>query len=42
MTIAGNLKTLLLQCVALGADIHTLGNLSCGSLLIEEMQIAGQ
>ncbi|WP_323639568.1 metallopeptidase TldD-related protein [Pectobacterium polonicum] len=42
ITIAGNLKTLLLQCVALGADIHTQGNLSCGSLLIEEMQIAGQ
>ncbi|MEQ9902074.1 metallopeptidase TldD-related protein [Pectobacterium punjabense] len=42
ITIAGNLKTLLKQCVALGADIHTQGNLSCGSLLIEEMQIAGQ
>ncbi|MBN3231154.1 TldD/PmbA family protein [Pectobacterium brasiliense] len=42
ITIAGNLKTLLLHCVALGADIHTQGNLSCGSLLIEEMQIAGQ
>ncbi|WP_224555987.1 TldD/PmbA family protein [Pectobacterium versatile] len=42
ITIAGNLKTLLLRCIALGADIHTQGNLSCGSLLIEEMQIAGQ
>ncbi|MDX5628200.1 MULTISPECIES: metallopeptidase TldD-related protein [unclassified Brenneria] len=42
ITIAGNLKTMLRQCVALGADAHTQGYLTCGSLLIAEMQIAGR
>ncbi|PWC15212.1 peptidase U62 [Brenneria roseae subsp. americana] len=42
ITIAGNLKTMLQQCVAHGAEAHTQGHLTCGSILIEEMQIAGQ
>ncbi|PWC26258.1 peptidase U62 [Brenneria nigrifluens] len=42
ITIAGNLKTMLRQCVALGADAHTQGQLTCGSMLIEEMQVAGR
>lgn len=41
ITIAGNLKTMLRQVAALGADEHSQGNLRCGSLLINEMQVAG-
>ena len=41
VTIAGNLKTMLREVVALGADNHIQGNLCCGSLLLNEMQIAG-
>ncbi|WP_312948759.1 metallopeptidase TldD-related protein [Superficieibacter sp.] len=41
ITIAGNLKTLWQRCIALGADTHTRGALSCGSLLIDDMQLAG-
>ncbi|WP_316546280.1 TldD/PmbA family protein [Klebsiella oxytoca] len=42
ITIAGNLKTMLQEVVALGADAIIQGNLRCGSLLINDMQIAGQ
>ncbi|WP_049854754.1 TldD/PmbA family protein [Dickeya fangzhongdai] len=42
ITIAGNLKHLLLNCVALGADAYTQDNLTCGSLLFDNMQLAGQ
>lgn len=42
ITIAGNLQTMLRGVVALGADVHEQGNLRCGSLLIDDMQVAGQ
>ncbi|WPD74594.1 metallopeptidase TldD-related protein [Dickeya fangzhongdai] len=42
ITIAGNLKHLLLNCVALGADAYTQDKLTCGSLLFDNMQLAGQ
>ncbi|EMO3466403.1 TPA: TldD/PmbA family protein [Klebsiella variicola subsp. variicola] len=42
ITIAGNLKTLWQRCIALGSDAYTRGALTCGSLLIDDMQIAGQ
>jgi PmbA protein len=40
ITIAGNLKEMLLNIVALGSDTHH-SRISTGSLLIERMQIAG-
>lgn len=42
VTIAGNLKTMLRDVVALGADAYTLGGKTCGAMLIGRMQIAGQ
>lgn len=42
ITIAGNLRDMYQDIVALGADIDTRGAIRCGSLLIGEMTIAGQ
>ena len=41
VTIAGNLRTMLGQIVAVGADAYTLGGKTVGSVLIERMKIAG-
>jgi PmbA protein len=41
VTIAGNLRTMLGQIVAVGADEYTLGGKTLGSLLIERMTVAG-
>ncbi len=42
ITIAGNLKNMLHQIVAVGADLHQRGAKASGSILIENMAIAGQ
>ena len=42
ITIAGNLQTMFKNIVALGNDVDYRGNIRCGSILIEQMSIAGQ
>ena len=41
ITIAGNMKEMFQQIVAIGNDVLTRGNKSTGSILIEKMVIAG-
>jgi PmbA protein len=41
ITIAGNLRTMLQGIVAVGDDIDTRGGIRVGSVLLEEMTIAG-
>lgn len=41
ITIAGNLKDLYLRIAAIGNDQDIRGGIRCGSLLVEEMAIAG-
>ncbi len=41
ITIAGNLKDMLRQIVAVGADAYTMGTKTIGSVLIERMKVAG-
>ncbi|MBP9721723.1 MAG: metalloprotease PmbA [Gammaproteobacteria bacterium] len=41
VTIAGNLKDMFLNIIAIGADIDTRSSIQTGSVLIEEMMIAG-
>jgi PmbA protein len=41
ITIAGNLRDMLRQIVAVGADAYNLGAKTMGSMLIERMKIAG-
>ncbi|NND37029.1 MAG: metalloprotease PmbA [Gammaproteobacteria bacterium] len=41
VTIAGNLRDLYRQIVAIGDDLDIRGGIRCGSLLVEEMTIAG-
>jgi PmbA protein len=41
ITIAGNLKNMFQQIVAIGADTITRGNKTTGSILLENMSIAG-
>ena len=41
ITIAGNLKDMFLNLVAVGNDIDTRGNVQTGSILLEEMMVAG-
>ncbi len=41
VTIAGNLRDLYRQIVAIGDDRDIRGGIRCGSLLVEEMTIAG-
>lgn len=41
ITIAGNLKDMFKQIVAVGADTHTRGTKTTGSVLLENMAIAG-
>lgn len=42
ITIAGQLKNMFKRIVAIGDDLVRPGNLECGSVLIEEMTVAGQ
>lgn len=42
ITIAGNMADMLRQIVAVGADTLTRGTKTSGSILIEEMAVAGQ
>lgn len=41
ITIAGNLKEMFKQIVAIGADTDTYGSKTTGSVLIERMKVAG-
>ncbi|TMG77415.1 MAG: metalloprotease PmbA [Betaproteobacteria bacterium] len=41
ITIAGNLRDMFRSIVAIGSDMLTRGSRTCGSVLIEEMTIAG-
>ena len=41
ITIAGNLREMFAQIVHIGADVYTYGAKSTGSVLIENMKIAG-
>jgi PmbA protein len=42
ITIAGNLKTMFKNIVAIGNDVDYRGNIRTGSILLEQMSIAGQ
>ncbi|WP_294611328.1 metalloprotease PmbA [uncultured Gilliamella sp.] len=42
ITIAGNLKDIYKNIVAIGNDLETRGNIQCGSILIDNMSIAGK
>ncbi len=42
ITIAGNLKEMFKQIVAVGNDVDLRGNIRTGSVLIEKMSIAGE
>jgi len=42
ITIAGNLKDMLKNIVAVGKDIEYRGNVRTGSILVEQMSIAGE
>lgn len=42
ITIAGNLRDMYQRVVALGTDVDIQGAVRCGSLLIEDMTIAGE
>ena len=41
ITIAGNLRDMYKNIVAVGSDLDTRGNIVTGSLLISDMKIAG-
>ncbi|MCR4347032.1 MAG: metalloprotease PmbA [Sulfuricaulis sp.] len=41
ITIAGNLKDMFRRIVAVGSDVDTRGNIRSGSILIENMTVAG-
>ncbi len=41
VTIAGNLAVMLKQIVAVGADTYTMGGKTIGSVLLEQMKLAG-
>lgn len=42
VTIAGNLKNMLMNIVAIANDIDERGNIKCGSILLDAMKIAGK
>lgn len=42
ITIAGNMKEMLMQIVALGSDVLVQGSKQVGSILIERMTVAGE
>ena len=41
VTIAGSLRDMFSNVVAVGSDIDTRGNIHCGSVLISSMMVAG-
>ena len=41
ITIAGNVKEMFKQIVGIGADTYTLGSKTVGSILLENMKLAG-
>jgi PmbA protein len=41
LTIAGNLKEMFRQIVAVGSDVDTRGNIRSGSILLEKITVAG-
>ena len=41
VTIAGNLRDIFMNVVAVGEDIDTRGNIHTGSVLISTMMVAG-
>lgn len=41
ITIAGNMKTMFKNIVAIGADAYTMGTKTIGSVLIDKMKVAG-
>jgi PmbA protein len=41
VTIAGNMKDMFQQIVAIGNDLETRSNIHTGSVLIERMTVAG-
>jgi PmbA protein len=42
ITIAGNLRNMMLGIVTVGADVDTRGGVRTGSVLVDEMTIAGE
>ncbi|WP_127957021.1 metalloprotease PmbA [Serratia microhaemolytica] len=42
ITIAGNLREMFRHIVSIGSDIETRSNIQCGSVLLADMQIAGE
>ncbi|MGF1740688.1 metalloprotease PmbA [Vibrio profundum] len=42
ITVAGNLKDMLSQIVAVGSDIETRSQIQTGSILLESMKVAGE
>ena len=42
ITIAGNLREMLRNIVAVGTDVDTRGAIRCGSLIVDGMTIAGE
>jgi PmbA protein len=42
ITIAGNMKDMFKNIVAVGNDIDLRGNIRTGSILVEQMSIAGE
>jgi PmbA protein len=42
ITIAGNLRSMLSGIVAVGDDVDVRGGIRCGSILLDEMTIAGE
>ena len=42
ITIAGNLKDMFKQIAAIGSDVMVRSGRSCGSILVENMTIAGE
>jgi PmbA protein len=41
VTIAGNLRDMYRNLVAVGSDLDTRGSLRTGSVLLEQMKVAG-
>jgi PmbA protein len=42
VTVAGNLKDMFLRIAAVGNDVDLRGNIRTGSILVEEMSVAGE
>ena len=41
VTVAGKLRDVFRRVAAVGSDVDTRGNIQCGSLLVEELTVAG-